>query len=399
MVLRVDAFRKTSTDLGALNHTLSSLAAWNEFLPLSDDIPQTKTETPITSPAWFLWGRMGGAHADIAAQIPREIDPNALRYYAAQSPEGLTACLTNRSAQKITLKVVFRLPRGVYKTEVLSFRLPESESQSRTAQLERLTGRDITKNADTLSAVWTLEPGEAAFVRATNEERLARLALNEANSLLKAFAKTRPTQAKRLRTMLDEAAPYVSGMSSGTHKITLGKRLNCVHRILLYTGQAQSLHGNYMAKGVPDSATAAQLMGAFECVTDSLAETSAVLLGVVPHLAVTFAPSVTSQWAGIQENAPAKPPQKATITLALVHQGSQTLRDVKLGVDARNLPSGMTCSPPVPDYFPVLKPGQSVTASFTVQGAELNAVPMNRFVGDISYFTVGAPAHLRPRAW
>lgn len=140
-------------------------------------------------------------------------------------------------------------------------------------------------------------------------------------------------------------------------------------------------------------------MGAFERATDSLAETSAVLLGVVPHITVTFAPSVTSQLAGIQNETAPKPTQKATVTLALIHQGSQVLRDVKLGVDARNLPSGMTCSPTVPDYFPVLKPGQSVTASFTVQGLELETIPLNRFVGDISYFTVGAPAHLRPRPW
>ena len=399
VTLRVDTFRKTSTNLSALNTTLSEMSAWHESLPLPGDLPKTKTEMATAFPAWFVWGRMGGAQADAVAPLPRELEPNALRFYAAQSPEGVAVCLANHSKQKISVKTIFRLPRGVYKAEVLSFRLSEGETPTRTARLEGLSGRDITKTADTLSTLWTLEPGEAAFVRATNEERLARLAFNEANVLLKAFAHTRPSQAQRLKTMLSEAAPYLTGIRGGTPRSTLGKRLNCVHRILLYTAQAQSLHGNYMAKGVPDAATAAQLMGAFERVTDSLAETSAVILGLVPRIAVTFAPAVTSQLTTTQNAAPAKPAQKAIVTLSLTHQGSQTLRDVKLGVDARNLPSGMTCLPAFPDYFALLKPGQSLSASFTVQGVELETIPLNRFVGDISYFTVGAPAHLRPRPW
>lgn len=398
VTVNVNALRSASTDLRALNTTLRGMIAWNEFLPLPDDAPQAGTVAELKPFDWFQWGRMGGARAQVTASLPHE-----LAAYAAQTAEGTTVCITNRSPRRIVAKTLLRLPKGVYATEALSYRLSAGETPTRTALLERQKGRDIGQNGGTVGMLWTLEPGEIVFLRATDEARLARLALNDANALLNRFARVRPSPAKRLKSMLSEAAPYVGGLTGTAKSNTLGKRLNCVHRILLYAAQAQSLHGNYMARGVADNRTGPELMGAFERLTDALAETSATLLGLVPQIRVTFAPDSTSQLAKMTDDIPSDAAphtlQKATIALSLEHQGGQALHDVKLGVDARNLPSGVTCSPAQPDVFESLRPGQSVRAEFVVQGVALDAVPLRRFVGDISYFTVGAPAHLRPRSW
>jgi hypothetical protein len=72
---------------------------------------------------------------------------------------------------------------------------------------------------------------------------------------------------------------------------------------------------------------------------------------------------------------------------------------VKLGLDASALPEGSTCTPDDPAYFGALHPGQTVRAKFMLKLPEAAQTEPARFVADVSYFTSGAPAHLRTRPW
>ena len=137
-------------------------------------------------------------------------------------------------------------------------------------------------------------------------------------------------------------------------------------------------------------------MGALERIQDSLAETSAVITGLVPE--IELGPFTQSQPTESGAGASAVTIE-AVATVSVRNTGNHSVDSVKLGLDGSALPDGSKCIPDDPAYFGTLHPGQAVRAQFTLRVPESEQPVPARFVADVSYFTSGAPAHLRPRPW
>ena len=115
-------------------------------------------------------------------------------------------------------------------------------------------------------------------------------------------------------------------------------------------------------------------MDDLDWLTDSLSETSAAILRLVPQLLV----------------------HSGKIEVSLHNSGTSNIGMVKLGVSLNEAPEGSRCDPSDPMLFHSLLKGQSVQAEFKVTGAE---GAMKYAAADISYFIGGAAAHLRLHLW
>ena len=156
--------------------------------------------------------------------------------------------------------------------------------------MERLEGCDIG-GAATVGKGMCLEPGQVCLYRYTDVARAARASWFDTFARLQDMSHEHPGPARRLGTMLHEADGYVAGVRGGGG---LQNRLGCIHHLLLVTAQAHSLHHNYQMRHTVNEANGKALMGALDRLTDALSETSAALLGLVPQVAVTSPPTLTS---------------------------------------------------------------------------------------------------------
>jgi len=377
----------------------------------------TEAAAPAPEPEWMLWGRLRTAPSPIVKPTDCGVTT-----YAVHSAQGLTLCLVNSSTEKKTLTLQIRLPRGVYKGERLLFSPPnpvakanitphslDTESRLRTVsdegqatdavpalpvtQLERLQGRTLNATA-VVRKPCTLLPGQVCLYRYTDVAQAARAALNETYDSLHVMALKSPGPARRLRHILEEGNGSRGSLSPGNGKSS-SARLSGIHRLLLLTAQVQSMQRNYQQRRVVNADQGAAVMGALERLNDSLAETSAALLELLPQITVQEEPQPTMQTAA---NAVPQP-RMLTVTVSLVNLGRQSPGMVKLGLDTAALPRGVSCEPDDPAYFGAVHPGQSVRATFHVRCPAETPLSADRCGGDVSYFVSGTPAHLRIRAW
>lgn len=357
---------------------------------------------------WRLWGRLD---ADRAECLNPAVETIAA--YAVRSDAGATVCLFNRTTQKTPISLQIRLGSGVYKCERLIFTPPvpavassQADETPAAARLERLEGRVMAKPGALVKA-GSLEPGQVCLLRFSDVARSARIALNETRTQLHELAASAPGPARKLRRILNEMSPHLGGLRMNGERQGTSSRLATVHRLLLLTAQAHSLHRNYQARGAVKAEPGAAVMGALEQLTDALSETSAVLLGLLPQVAVMVkndvALTATRGTTLVADERQEKPDKgdtpSATVTISLANTGSQSVGLVKIGLDAGELPSGLTCEPSDPAIFGTLRPGQTVRATFHLRGSAMTSWAVNRCVGDVSYFAAGGSAHLRPRPW
>jgi hypothetical protein len=201
--------------------------------------------------------------------------------------------------------------------------------------------------------------------------------------------------------MLQEGGLQADSLYASSNSV--GKRLSRIHRMLLVTAQAQSRQKNDLARKAVPAQSGTNLMNALDRLTDSLSETSALLLGLVPRITFERLPVTETATARLQESedgtsATPSPFGKIEVTVALTNAGAQSVKLVKLGMDTTKLPQGVACDPTEPALFGTLQPGQTARATFRLRGQAGLQFPAHCCVGDVSYFVPDAPAHLRPRS-
>ncbi|MCS6777183.1 MAG: hypothetical protein RMJ43_07995 [Chloroherpetonaceae bacterium] len=376
-------------------------------------MPPSRTLAPGTphaeeEPDWFLWARMDGKQLPVRVVSRSSPPAGEVRACATYVPEGVAVLLANPGPYPLTLEVRVRLPRGVFRIERLTFPsepapgavLQPVRQDARepavhpAARLERLQGKDLSTSAEVVKPAY-LEPGGVCLLRYTDQVQEVAHAWRETHQHLHALARTNPAAARRIRRMLQEGRLNTASLYSGPAR-RASRRLSALHRMLLATAQAQSVQANLLARNAIPNTTGIPLMGSLERLADALSETSAVLLGLVPRIAIL------PETAGLMVLAHRQDPMQTTtvrVQVSLTNAGSKTVRTIRIGVDPGALPPGITCEPHDPVFFEMLSPGQTARAIFRMTGPGVASCPQNRYVGDITYRIPDAPAHLRLRAW
>ncbi len=397
-----DATRSAPADPDALR--AATLRA-----PLPSDT--ASPPSPGSEEDWFAWGRLNAPRVDAQITSAEALPADSARAYAVHSGEGATLCLANRSEQKMEARVRIRLPRGVYRIERLTLspplvkaeqERPAAKAGTRLARfhralrqdtyvgrLEWLEGRDLARTADVVKFC-ALEPGQVCLIRYTDEATAVHQALADLDHQRHAMAASAPGAARQLSRILHEGDAYRGDLRAGRgHESGREKRLGRIHRLLLVVAQAHSLQRNLLVRRIVAPERGAAVTTALQNLMDALAQTSAVLLGLVPQITVEMpAPG------GMDASA-----ADWKTTVALANTGDQSVGMVKIGLELSALPSGIGSDPADPAFFGTLRPGQTVRAAFTLHGPGMTSAAQSRIVGDVSYFMSGTPAHLRPRPW
>lgn len=426
--VNIDTTQTSASDLIALRAALEG-AANPGPLPADLDTTARAGETVAGVPDWLVWGRFTARRAATYLYLPTSLPASAVGVYAVRAAAGASVCVVNRAGQTARVRLRVRLPRGLYRVERLLFAPPPPSAPAQTvsetpspqaasaatqsaesalpgARLDRLGGCDLSAQA-VLTKWVLLAPGQVCLYRCTDEAQAARRALYETRARLHPLAASAPGTARRIRRILSEGEPYLSGLTVGVRRRGgLSKRLGCIHRLLLLAAQAQAIqHNDRLRGGAPAEVEGAVTEG-LERLSDSLSEASAALLGLAPN--VTLAPSITTppaQTSVAEPQSAVASAQEATglqemiVTVALTNAGGQSVPMVKLGLDPAALPAGVSCRPTDPAFFGTLYPGQTVRATFHLRCPAQTPLAGSRCVGEVSYFMGGAPAHLRLRSW
>ncbi|HLV80286.1 MAG TPA: hypothetical protein VKT32_08380, partial [Chthonomonadaceae bacterium] len=398
--VEADATHTAPADPAALQALLAATPATGA--------PQPATEAAALQPPpeWLAWGRLASrrARATVRLASARPADrasETLLGVYAAHSAEGTTLCLVNRAGQEARARVRLHLPPGIYRIERLTLspgssgdRLPLAAPASRDispsasaggapvdapqtgapassspagptglpplrARLERLGGRELPGSGRLTNGV-ALAPGEICLLRCTDTGREARAALFDALARLHDLALSAPDPARQVRRILEEGESYLGGLYPGAPR-TLDRRIGCIHRLLLLTAQARSLQRNAQALGEAPARPGRAAQQALDHLAESLAETSAALLGLTPNVTLTpqeSAPDAQARPATLNAQEETAP-RVVTLTVSLANTGPQSVSLVKLGLDSAALPSEVTCRPADPAFFDALPPGQT----------------------------------------
>lgn len=418
--ITVDATKHASDDSAALHSICARLQQASGVKPVGITSTVQAPDPPVfqpSTPDWYLWAQLESHCSALSAPAPGSVangSTGGVQVYAVHSDSGGTVCLSNSTAVASSYILKLKLPRGVFRLEKLAFvpqATPGTTPSADTLKagspgngachsaLRRLEGADIA-DTTTLTKAGDLAAGEVIVLRYTDVARAARSAIIDLKSQLHDLATSTPGPAHRLQRIVGEGDKYISGVTAGGTSTSL-KRLGCIHRLILLMSQAESLHRNYQSRQSVNANPGARTMGALERIEDSLAETSAVITGLVPQ--IELGPFTPSSPTGNADAAAQSVMMEAVVTVSVRNTGSRSVDSVKLGLDASALPQGAVCIPDDPAFFGTLRPGQAVRASFRLrmpanQSEGEDAAPA-RCVADVSYFTAGAPAHLRPRPW
>jgi len=418
ITMNVDATKHSPSDPAAFKALCAVLTAASgvrpEGLPAGAEAVANSDDSSAkykSVPDWYLWAQLNSQCSSAAPAAAK-----TLQMYAVHSEAGGAVCLSNSSDQISSYLLKLRLPKGVFRIERLSFTPPlraERANDSATepvvaasighaqaqylaypSELRRLEGCD-NGEASPIAKSGELAPGEVAIIRFTDVARAARVSYSDLKSELHNLAASTPGPAAKLRRIVIMGDSYLSGVTSGTNS-SCPKRLGCVHRLILLMSQAESLLRNYQSRQSVNADPGARTMGALERIEDSLAETSAVMTGLVPQ--IELGPFTQPQPVGADAAGQGRLIETVA-TISVRNTGSRSVESVKLGLDASALPEGSVCIPDDPAFFGPLRPGQAVRAEFKLKLPDSEQTLPARFVADVSYFTSGAPAHLRPRPW
>ncbi len=362
------------------------------------------TATLPDSPDWYMWAQLNLPRSSVTCSSSNSTT-ELVQTYAVHGESGGAVCISNSSAATTPYLLKLKLPRGVFRIEKLCFipcappadATPETGlstishaivSKRWNSSLIRLEGSD-NNSAVTLSKQGELAAGELDIIRFTEVARASRVAIMDVKESLHALGASTPQPAAKLRRVMSECDKLMGGVTAGT-TTTGPRRLSAIHRIILLIAQAQALQRNNQARQTVKADVGAVTMASLERASDSLAETSAVITGLVPQ--VDIGPFTPGVGAGATK-------MEAKVTVAVRNTGQRSVDSVKLGLDASEMPAGAVCSPDDPAFFGAVHPGQTVRATFKISVPSAVEITPARFVADVSYFTAGAPAHLRPRPW
>ena len=358
-------------------------------LPASAALGTGEVSSTAKTPDWFIWGHFGTKQAGTTL-LPAD---SPVGIYAVTSAEGPTTLLVNRSAQPLAVTFRQRLRGGIYTMERLSC-VPNaapssgpamtalhdaghSPSQS-AAHLVFLEGCSLSGSQVVVKSL-TLQAGETALIRTTDTALKARNAYYETCRQLDILRPHVPGPAARLKQMLREGEMYVgnvSGEGRGGER-----RLGSIHRLLLVTAQVESLYRNYLARNTVKKENGAGVARSLAQLGDALAAASAVLLDLVPQ--VDILPDAHG----------------AQVRVGLTNAGAHSVDFVKLGLDSSVLPSGVTLDQTDPAFFGVVRPGQSVEATFRLQSSHGGLALSRACVVDVSYIVAQSSAHLHLHSW
>ncbi len=358
------------------------------------------------------WARLDSAPAPVS----RPAAPaDSLDVYAVRSQDGATVCIANRAASDAEVQVNARLAKAPYAVECLEYHRPQSAERGKISieqgmaanaassdgwKLTRLKGRDLSA-AGVVSAPIRVRPGGVSFLRFTDTAYASRCALDAMRSLLKRLPRASSDLSQRLHVILDGADNCEKAISA-TSTLSADARRSSIHRYLLVLGQVYALHRNFQVNNQIAAGPGVEFRASLDRLNDALADTSATLMGLVPGITIAAEPPTEIRTASAnQADGAARQDiaHSAYATVTLSNQGSVTADHVKVGLDRSSLPEGVLCEPADPAFFGSLAPNQTVRAIYLLRWNGASFTSRGLCSGDVSYFTAGAPAHLRPRLW
>jgi hypothetical protein len=359
------------------------------------------------------WARLGTSAAPVYWGLNGPSDK--ISVYAVHSRDGATVCFTNQAANDVIVRPRVRLAQCPYRIERLTVTMHRETERDKSSSdnvspdrvaanrpdvvLTRLKGRDVT-NTGVVILPMALHPGETSILRFTDSAYASRVALNEVRSQLHRLPHSSGELARRLHVIFDGSGSFEKAIASAS-RLSPDRRRGDIHRFLLVLGQAYSLHRNFQITNAVQAQIGVAFRLALDRLNDSLADTSATLMGLVPEITVSPDPPGslrTARTRTVVSERSGDEPHTAYATVALSNQGSHSIELVKIGMELSALPTGVHCDPSEPALFGTLAPGQTVRATYLLHWKGPVA-PRHCCIGDISYFTAGAPAHLRPRFW
>jgi len=409
--LNIDATRAGAANPAGLRAARETLSPTDAPVDSGQDRASLSADAPGT-PGVLMWARLdaGTAYLSWGADGPIE----GLDAFASRRREGTTVVLSNRTPGHLAGQLRVRLPAATYKIERMTL-TSRSESKdtgigkdaslhavnnNRSVNVTRLKGRDLTAPGVVTLPV-DLQAGDVVAVRCTDVSYASRSALNEVRSQLERMPHASAELAHRLHVILDGTATCEAAISTPS-RLTTDRRRVVIHRYLLVLSQAYSLHRNFQVRHTVKEQPGIDFQSALDQLKDSLADTSATLMGLVPGISVSLDQDqrLLRPVAFSSQDAPAVPAEHvAHVTVTLANQGSLPAELVKIGVNQNSLPGGVRCQPDEPALFGTVGPGETARATYELKWTGPASLPEGSCVGDISYFTAGAPAHLRPRTW
>jgi hypothetical protein len=338
-----------------------------------------------------------------------------LDVYAERTPQGTSVAVSNRTGNDIMLAARIRLPGRPYKIEQLTLaptgsrRLAASRGNNQgsqaplqpgTAHLSRLMGRCLAVTS-AIELPLNVSAGSVEILRFTDTAYACRTALNDVRDQLRHLPHASSDLAQRLHVVFEGSGRLESALSPSSAPNT-DERLRGIHRFLLIIGQAHSLLRNYQVRDAVQERAGTELRAALERLNDALADASATIIGLVPSIELSQNPPAarqTSQLRAAFATARDEDEHVLYATVTLANRGGRSAELVKIGIDRSSLPPEETCDPSEPALLGTIAPGQTGRATFTIRARDQHSISGAKYAGDISYFTAGAPAHLRPQTW
>lgn len=319
-----------------------------------------------THAAWEEWTSFKGQRLKASSTA------ESMPAFAWKIENGVAVCISNLTDRPADAKISLSLPGGAYQIERLVFSQASSTSQ---AHVERLQGSIVTGKS-TVTKPLRLEGGDATIYRITNLSRASQAAYSDIKVHLAKLHQSRASEYRRIMVPLKECWDNLGALSSGISAANRYDRLKQIHRALLTLAHAQSLCRNYRNEGRIDETTGGALMAALDRLQNSLADTSAVCLNLVPNI----------------ETNPVDPadPAARKVTISIANGGEREVSLVRIGAAG---PNGAKIEPADEAMFPTLKPGETVRATFSIRLPE--GVEQRACTAQIGYFTARSPAHLR----
>lgn len=324
------------------------------------------------STACGLSGAESGALPGLAwapfdgARIQANSDSDLLPAYAAKIPDGIAICIVNHADERAAATISARLPRGVYTIERIGFEVGAATLPGNSERLEPVI---LGATATVTKPVWLL-PHSVAVYRITNRSQQVNRGFRAVKSRFNALRAADPKGWKRMAAPMRECESNIAVIGRGISPAGRYDALRYVHRALLTLAHVQSICRNHRSASV----AAARMEVAVSRLEEGLAEMSAGCLILVPDLAISQPDDSR--------------PDMREVTVSIANRGRQTLSVVKIGTTA---PRGTQITPRDQAMFRSLGPGQTVSASFTVQ----SATGIVGLIADIAYFAARVPAHLR----